>query len=160
MRLTICVVVAVCACTVVNQVPTPFVSEATRNARVADSARMPPSCRVHGGSAPVRPATPILSLGRRVDRELDSLGLGEMWIRLYAVHGGAPVDAGYWLEPSGRTGGIERIDHTWVRMREPAGAYRLRIVNGTNDWRDSIRVRRGLADTLVIGFGHLWMCRV
>ncbi len=83
-----------------------------------------------------------------------------MWIRLYAVHGGDPIDAGYWLEPGGRAGGIERIDRVWVRMREPAGSYRLRIVNRTNDWQNSIRVHRGSADTLVIGFGHLWMCHV
>jgi len=108
----------------------------------------------------VRPAPPILNLGQRVDRQLDSLGLGEMLIRLYAVHGGAAIDARYSLEPRGRTGGIERIDSTCVRMREPAAAYRLKIVNGTNDWRDSIRVRRGFADTLVIGFGHLWMCHI
>src|SRR5438477_12130107 len=48
-------------------------------------------------------AAPILSRGRRVDRQLESLGFGEMWIRLYAVHGGESIDAGYWLEPRGWT---------------------------------------------------------
>ena len=138
----------------------PFASAAAENARAADTASMPPSCRVHGGLAPVRPAPPIFKLAQRVDRQLDSLGLGEAWIRLYAVHGGAAIDAGYSLEPYGRTGAIERVDTAWVRMREPAATYWLKIVNGTNDWRDSIRVRRGFADTLVIGFGHLWMCHI
>lgn len=108
----------------------------------------------------MRPAAPVLSGGQFVDRQLDDLGLGEMWIRLYAVDGGEPIAAGLTLEPRGLRAGIQRIDATWVRIREPAGSYRLRIRSLTNDWQDSIRVRRGFADTLIIGFGHLWLCRL
>jgi hypothetical protein len=120
---------------------------------------MPPSCRAHGGVARHPAAVPVLARGRRRDARLDSLAFGELWIRLYTARTQQPTDGGFWLEPRGRVGGIERIDATWVRLEEPAGTYSLLIRSmGSTDWRDSIEVRRGYVDSLSIGLGNLWIC--
>lgn len=156
----ICVLVVAGACVQVKRAPAPFTATAIAEARAADTSTMPASCRFHGGVAPVRPALPILRLGQRTERKLDSLGRGELWVRIYAVESGDALNSGFSLEPFGLVGGIERVDRTWVRMREPAGAYHLRIITWPNDWRDSINVRRGFADTLILGLGHRWMCNL
>jgi hypothetical protein len=125
----------------------------------ADTAGMPPSCRAHGGVVPYAPALPQLTKGRRREPRLDTLDFGQLWIRLYAVRTHQPTDGGFWLEPRGRVGGIERVDATWIRLEERAGTYQLLIRSiGSTDWRDTIHIRRGSVDSLAIGLGNSWLC--
>ena len=126
-----------------------------------DLVWVPASCRAHGGERPHPNAESLLTLGRNLDRRLDRLGLGQLWIRLYAVRTGQAIDGGFWLEPRGRNGGIERVDSTWVRLEEHPGSYNLRIRSiGSSEWQDTIRIRRGRADSLTIGLGNPWLCRL
>lgn len=161
MRYAILLLAALGACRAIARSETKPDRASTRGATAAiwvDTASMPASCRVHGGLPP-RPSTgPIWDRGRRVVPGLDSLG--QLWLRLYLVRTGEPFGGGMMLEPyPRRVGRIERVNAIWIRAEVPAGRYLLRLRGlNTLEWRDSIDVRRGYADTLTIGVGNPWLC--
>lgn len=124
----------------------------------ADSTDMPPSCRAHGGFAPRRNAPPVFAEGQHRESRLDSLGLGQLWVRVYGTRDGQPLYPIFSLEPYPRAGGLQRVDTTWVRVEEPEGKYLLVVRSFGDDWRDSVAIRRGFADSLTLGLGNKWLC--
>src|SRR5689334_19139238 len=78
-----------------------------------DSTDIPPSCKAHGGFAPRRDAPPVLTKGQRREPRLESLGLGQLWLRVYATRDGKLLNPIFSLEPYPRAGGLQRVDTTW-----------------------------------------------
>lgn len=124
-----------------------------------DSTDMPPSCRGHGGVAPRRSAPPVLAQGKLRVPRLDSLALGQLWLRVYATRDGEPMNPIYSLDPYPRAGGLQRVNDAWVRIEEPEGKYLLQLRSFFGvDWKDSVAIRRGFVDSLTIGLGNSWLC--
>ena len=125
---------------------------------------MPPSCRVHGGTRPVRSALPVWAPARRLDRRLDSLAAGEVAVHLSSATTGRPFkSAAVSLEPGPPGSVIMRYPTSdgWSRLRAPAGRYlmRIRSIDGAFlALLDSFPIRRGYADTLILVVGHPWLC--
>ena len=67
----------------------------------ANPGSMPPSCRVHGGTPPVRSGPVLWARSTHRDRRLDSLGLGRVSIRLVSARTGESIQsAAIYLEPT------------------------------------------------------------
>jgi len=124
---------------------------------------MPPSCRAHGGTSPVRSAPPLWTRSARPERALDSLDSGRLLIHLTAARTGESLQTGaIYLEafqPSRRVQGY-LADGGWARLQAPAGRYALRVrsIGVGEGVLDSLDVRRGFADTLRLAVGQPWFC--
>jgi len=124
-----------------------------------DSTDIPPACRAHGGYAARRNAPPVFARGQRREPRLDSLGLGQLWVRVYATLDGKPVEPIFSLDPYPSTVRLQRVNPMWVRFDAPEGKYLLVARNFLgDDWRDTVAVRRGFVDSLTLGLGNRWIC--
>jgi hypothetical protein len=127
-----------------------------------DPDSMPPSCRAHSGTPPVRSFPPALALSTARDRRLDSLGAGHLLVHVISARTGQPFgSAAILLEPAlARRSLIGIAPDGWARVEAPAGRYRMRVrAIAAGDARlDSIDIRRGYVDTLKLAVGQPWIC--
>ena len=128
----------------------------------ANPDSMPPSCRVHGGTAPVKPGLPLWIFSAQRDRALDSLGSGRLLIHLVSARTGEPLQsAALYLESIAPRRPITGyVSEGWARLQAPAGRYALRIraIGFGAAMIDSLDLRRGYADTLRLAVGQQWFC--
>jgi hypothetical protein len=123
---------------------------------------MPPSCRAHGGTPPVRSAPPIWVQGRQLDRHLDSLGAGKIFVHLVSARTAIPfATAVISLEPASPRALIAAYtaNDGWAQIQAPARRYAMRVRSiGVAAILDSLLIRRGYADTLMLEVGQAWLC--
>ena len=122
---------------------------------------MPPSCRMHGGTPPVRSAPPILIQSMQLDPDLDGGADGKIFIHLVSARTDLPFAALISLEPaSPRTLIAGRAsDSGWVQIQAPARRYVAHIRSiGVSAFIDSLPIRRGYSDTLMLKVGQPWLC--
>jgi hypothetical protein len=130
----------------------------------ANPDSMPPSCRVHGGTPPVAWAPPSWTWSKQRDHGLDSLGAGRLVIHLVSARTGVALQTGaLYLEATPPSRPIRGyVSEGWTHLQAPAGRYALRIrsIGLGQAILDSLDVRRGYADTLRLGVGQPWFCRL
>jgi hypothetical protein len=128
----------------------------------ANPDSMPPSCRVHGGTAPVKSGPPLWTWSAQRDRGLDSLGSGRLLVHLVSARTRESLQsAAVYLESTAPRRPITGyVSEGWARLQAPAGRYALRIraIGFGEAIIDSLDLRRGYADTLRLAVGQRWFC--
>ena len=98
----------------------------------------------------------------RIDPQLDSLRFGQLILHVTSAKTGAPWHNAIATLESAPTGRVfdGPIIEGRAKLRAIAGRYRLRLRGmGVGPARvDSVTVRRGFSDTLVLIVGQPWLC--